>query len=57
MHPIEPYLKHFLGRAFLESPCNKIEQRYASHHKPSGMYYNTSQLSQKIIIIPQSVCT
>ena len=43
MHPIEPYLKNFLDRAYPESrSCNKIAQRYASHDKASRMYYNTS---------------
>ena len=47
MHPNEPYHNIFLGRACPEPPSHKMAQRYAQHNA-SGMYYNTSPLSQKV---------
>ena len=41
MHGIEPYLKYFLGSAYLEHPSSEIAQRYTLHDNSSGMYYNT----------------
>ena len=50
MHPIELFIKNFLGRAYLESSINKIEQRYthSTINNARGMYYNTTPLSKKI---------
>ena len=51
MHPIELFIKNFLGRAYtLESSINKIEQRYkhSTINNARGMYYNTTPLAKKL---------
>ena len=47
MHPIALLHKIFWEEHTLESSSNEIEQRYTyGHDKASGMYYNSSPLSQ-----------
>ena len=51
MHPIEPYLKNFLGRAYLEPLHNKIAQRYALQYLPiiSKNNYYTPMLVHRFL--------
>ena len=41
MHPIEPYLGNFLGRAYPELPIKKLHNvTHPPHDNASGMFYH-----------------